>query len=149
MTREQAIDVLINHPVKFARMLGFNKLTELHEQWIIDMVRGKEDKTLMAHRASYKTTCVSIALAEIIILLPRLKTMFMRKTDTDIKEVMKQVQKILVDPHTLYIVQCIYGINLRLTIQTANEISTNLANDVKGTSQLIGIGTGGSLIAKS
>ena len=148
MTREQAIDVLINHPVKFARMLGFNKLTELHEQWIIDMVRGKEDKTLMAHRASYKTTCVSIALAEIIILLPRLKTMFMRKTDTDIKEVIKQVQKILVDPHTLYIVQCIYGINLRLTIQTANEISTNLANDVKGTSQLIGIGTGGSLTGK-
>ena len=148
MTREQAIDVLINHPVKFARLLGFNKLTELHEQWIIDMVRGKEDKTLMAHRASYKTTCVSIALAEIIILLPRLKTMFMRKTDTDIKEVIKQVQKILVDPHTLYIVQCIYGINLRLTIQTANEISTNLANDVKGTSQLIGIGTGGSLTGK-
>ena len=148
MTREQAIDVLINHPVKFARMLGFNKLTELHEQWIIDMVRGKEDKTLMAHRASYKTTCVSIALAEIIILLPRLKTMFMRKTDTDIKEVIKQVQKIIVDPHTLYIVQCIYGINLRLTIQTANEISTNLANDVKGTSQLIGIGTGGSLTGK-
>ena len=148
MTREQALDLLLNRPVDYAKMLGFTKLGHLHNQWIIDMVRGKEDKTLMAHRASYKTTCVSIALAEIIILLPRLKTMFMRKTDTDIKEVIKQVQKILVDPHTLYIVQCIYGINLKLTIQTANEISTNLANDVKGTSQLIGIGTGGSLTGK-
>lgn len=148
MNREQALDFLLNRPVDYAKMLGFTKLGHLHNQWIIDMVRGTEDKTLMAHRASYKTTCVSIALAEIIILLPRLKTMFMRKTDTDIKEVIKQVQKILVDPHTLYIVQCIYGINLRLTIQTANEISTNLANDVKGTSQLIGIGTGGSLTGK-
>ena len=148
MNREQALDFLLNRPVDYAKMLGFTKLGSLHNQWIIDMVRGGEDKTLMAHRASYKTTCVSIALAEIIILLPRLKTMFMRKTDTDIKEVIKQVQKILVDPHTLYIVQCIYGINLRLTIQTANEISTNLANDVKGTSQLIGIGTGGSLTGK-
>ena len=72
----------------------------------------------------------------------------MRKTDTDIKEVIKQVQKILLDPHTQYIVQCIYGVNLRLTIQTANEISTNLSTDVKGASQLIGIGTGGSLTGK-
>jgi len=148
MTRQQAIDLLVEHPMKFAHMLGFTKLTPLHEQWIIEMVTGKKDETLMAHRASFKTTCVSIALAEIIILLPRLKTMFMRKTDTDIKEVIKQVQKILLDPHTQYIVQCIYGVNLRLTIQTANEISTNLSTDVKGASQLIGIGTGGSLTGK-
>lgn len=148
MTRQQAIDLLIKHPMKFAHMLGFTKLTPLHEQWIIEMVTEKKDETLMAHRASFKTTCVSIALAEIIILLPRLKTMFMRKTDTDIKEVIKQVQKILLDPHTQYIVQCIYGVNLRLTIQTANEISTNLSTDVKGASQLIGIGTGGSLTGK-
>lgn len=129
-------------------MLGFNKLGNIHEQWIKEMVRGKEDETLMAHRASYKTTCVSISLAEIIILLPRLRTMFMRKTDADIKEVIKQVQKILTDPHTLYLVQCIYGINLSMQVQSANEISTNLSTDVKGTSQLIGIGIGGSLTGK-
>ena len=148
MTREQAIDLLVNRPDKYARLLGFTKLGSLHREWIHDMVCGKNDDTLMAHRSSYKTTCVSIALAEIIILLPRLKTMFMRKTDTDIKEVIKQVQKILLDPHTQYIVQCIYGVNLRLTIQTANEISTNISTDVKGASQLIGIGTGGSLTGK-
>ena len=148
MTRQQAISFLKDRPVKYAKLLGFNKLGNLHNDWIHDMVCSREDNTLMAHRSSYKTTCVSIALAEIIILLPRLKTMFMRKTDTDIKEVIKQVQKILLDPHTQYIVQCIYGVNLRLTIQTANEISTNLSTDVKGASQLIGIGTGGSLTGK-
>lgn len=148
MTRQQAIDFLKNKPDKFARLLGFNKLGELHRNWIHDMVCGREDETLMAHRNSYKTTCVSVALAETIILLPRLRTMFMRKTDTDIKEVIKQVQKILLDPHTQYLVQCIYGVNLRLTVQAANEISTNLSTDVKGASQLIGIGTGGSLTGK-
>lgn len=148
MTREQALDFLLNRPVDYAKMLGFTKLGNLHNSWIVSMVRGKEDGTLMAHRASYKTTCVSIALAEIIILLPRLRTMFMRKTDTDIKEVIKQVQKILLDPHTQYFVQCIYGVDLKLTVQTANEISTNLSTDVKGSAQLIGIGTGGSLTGK-
>ena len=148
MTRQQGIDLLIKHPLKFAKMLGFNKLTELHEKWIICMVRGKDDHTLMAHRASYKTTCVSIALAEIIILLPNYRTMFMRKTDTDVKEVIKQVQKILSDPHTAYIVQCIYGVQLKLNIQSATEVSTNLTSDIRGTSQLVGIGVGGSLTGK-
>ena len=148
ITRNQAVNFLINHPVKYAHMLGLNKLTDLHEQWIIDMVCGKEDKTLMAHRNSYKTTCVSVSLALIIILLPKIRTVFLRKTDADVKEVIKQVQKILLDPHTQYFVQCIYGVNLKLTTQTATEISTNLTTDIKGTSQLLGIGTGGSLTGK-
>lgn len=148
LTRDQAIDFMLNKPTKYAKLLGFDKLTDLHADWIIDMVRGREDATLMAHRSSYKTTCVSISLAEIMILLPRLRTMFMRKTDADIKEVIKQVQKILSDPHTLYLVQCIYGVNLTLQTKTANEIATNLTADVRGTSQLVGIGTGGSLTGK-
>lgn len=72
----------------------------------------------------------------------------MRKTDSDIKEVIKQVQKILQDPHTLYFVQVIYGVNLKLTVQSATEISTNLTTDIKGTSQLVGMGIGASLTGK-
>jgi phage terminase large subunit-like protein len=148
MTRGQAVNFLLEKPYLFARMIGFTKLTELHNGWIIDMVRGKEDKTLQAHRGSYKTTCVSVALAIIIILTPRKKTLFMRKTDTDVKEVIKQVQKILLDPHTLYFVQAIYDAPLRLTVSSATEINTNLATDIKGTSQLVGIGTQASLTGK-
>lgn len=120
----------------------------LHRQWIIDMVRGTEDKTLQASRGTYKTTCVSIALALIVILLPNKRTLFMRKTDGDIKEVIKQVQKILLDPHTQYFVQAIYGVNLRLVIASSTEIVTNLTTDIKGTAQLVGIGTGASLTGK-
>lgn len=148
MTRNQAVDFLINHPVKYAHMLGFNKLVDINEKWIIDMVRGKEDKSLMAHRNSYKTTCVSVALAEIIILLPKYHSLFMRKTDDDVKEIVHQVQNILKDGHTKYLTQCIYGVNLQLTTETSTEITTNLAIDVRGTSQLLGIGAGGSLTGK-
>lgn len=148
MTRQQAIDFLLARPTDYAKMLGFDRLGYLHNRWIIDMVRGKEDKTLQASRGTYKTTCVSIALALIAILLPNKRTMFMRKTDTDIKEVIKQVQKILLDPHTQYFVQCIYGVNLRLITASATEISTNLTTDLKGTAQLVGIGTGASLTGK-
>ena len=148
MNRKQAIDFLINNPVKYAHMLGFTKLKQLHNDWIKKMIQSKDDKTLEASRGTYKTTCVSIALALVIILLPNKRTLFMRKTDNDIKEVIKQVQKILQDPHTLYFVQVIYGVNLKLTVQSATEISTNLTTDIKGTSQLVGMGCGASLTGK-
>ena len=148
MTRQQAVDFLKRKPYKLGHLLGFKKLTELHNSWIVDMLIGKDDKTLQAHRGSYKTTCVSIVLALIIILLPRLKTLFIRKTDDDVKEVISQVKKILESQQVKYFVKCIYGVDLRLTKQNATEINTNLSADIKGTSQLVGMGTGSSLTGK-
>lgn len=148
MTRQQAVDFLKRKPYKLGHLLGFKKLTELHNNWIVDMLIGKEDKTLQAHRGSYKTTCVSIVLALIIILLPKLKTLFIRKTDDDVKEVISQVKKILESQQVKYFVKCIYGVDLRLTKQNATEINTNLSADIKGTSQLVGMGTGSSLTGK-
>jgi hypothetical protein len=148
MTKQEIINSLIKSPVDFAHVLGFTKLTDLHNEWIRDMVIGSGDESLMAHRASYKTTCVSIAISLIMILLPKQRIIFMRKTDSDVKEVIKQVSKILQDPHTIYIVKCLYGIDLKLTVQAATELNTNLVVDVKGTSQLVGIGTGASLTGK-
>lgn len=148
MDRKQAVDFLLTNPVKFAHTLGLTKLTDFHNTWIVDMVKGSEDKTLQGHRGSYKTTCLSVALALIIILLPNLRILFMRKTDDDVKEVVKQVKKILEDGHTRYFVQCIYGVDLRLTVSSATEISTNLTSDIRGTSQLCGMGISSSLTGK-
>lgn len=50
MTRKQAIDFLTKKPYRFGIMLGFDKLSEVHNKWIIDMVKGKDDKTLQASR---------------------------------------------------------------------------------------------------
>lgn len=148
LSRKEAVNFLIENPAKFGHMIGFTKLTDLHNSWIKEMVQGEDDHSLEASRQTYKTTCVSIALALDIILLPNIRTMFMRKTDTDVKEVVRQVQKILQDPHTLYMTQCIYGVQLKLTAQSATEISTNLTTDTKGTNQLVGMGTGASITGK-
>ncbi len=148
LTRKQVINYLTENPVGFGQMLGFDKLTDLHNDWIKDMVYGREDETLEAHRNSYKTTCVSVALALIIIELPKLRTAFLRKTDSDVKEIIRQVTKILRNEHTIYLTKCLYGIELKLMRASATEISTNLDRDIKGTSQLVGMGTSGSMTGK-
>ena len=148
MTRNDAVSFLLRSPYKLGHLVGFNKLRQIHNAWIIDMVKGKRDKTLQAHRGSYKTTCVSVALSLIIVLLPNVKTLFMRKTDNDTKEVVAQVKKILESPQMRHFAKCIYGVDLKLTTSTANEITTNLCQDIRGTAQLVGMGMGGSLTGK-
>ena len=112
------------------------------------MINAKEDETLQGHRGSYKTTTLSVAISNIMVLRPNHRIMFMRKTDDDVKEVISQVKNILTNDKYQYIVRCIYGSEIILTRQSSVEISTNLTADVKGTSQLLGIGTGSSLTGK-
>ena len=148
MTRSEAVNFLKTQPYKFGKLLGFVKLTKLHNSWMIKMLKSKKDETLQAHRGSYKTTCVSIVLALLMILLPNKRILFMRKTDDDVKEIIKQVRNILLDPHTQVFINAIYGVQIKLVVDNANELSTNLTIDVKGTSQLIGMGIGASITGK-
>jgi hypothetical protein len=148
MTRDEAVRLLIHEPVKLGWAVGFTKLTALHNRWICSMVRGTEDATLQSHRGSYKTTCVSIALACIIVLLPNKKTLFLRKTDSDVKEVMRQVRNILLSDAMQELARIIHGRDMILTAQTAAELSTNLPSDRKGTSQLVAMGINGSITGK-
>lgn len=50
MVRKDAVEFLLTSPYKFGHLVGFKRLTELHNKWLIEMIRGKEDKTLQAHR---------------------------------------------------------------------------------------------------
>lgn len=145
LTREQSINFLKNSPAKWGNMLGFDKLGDIHNGWIKEMVLGQDDHTLQGHRNSFKTTSLSVALSDIIILLPNKRTLFMRKTDDDVKEIIKQTRNILMSPKTQYLISTIYGVNAKLVVDNAMEIKTNLTTDIKGTSQLVGIGSQSSI----
>lgn len=145
---EALVKSLKENPVKYARLLGFDLLTDLHNEWIKDMVwQQEDDETLLAHRGSYKTTCVSFALALIIVLKPNKTTIFIRKTDTDVVEIAKQTDKILRSDLFSYIIKEIYGVDLVVT-SNSYQIDTNLNTGTKGTPQLICLGIHTSLTGK-
>ena len=148
MTRKQAVNFLVRHPEQFGRMVGFTKLKDLHGDWMRKMITGQGDMTLQGHRGSYKTTCLSIALAILLIVYPNKRILFARKTDDDVKEIINQVRKIMQMPQVAYLVAQIYGVTLKMTTDNAMEINTNLTTDTRGTSQLVGMGIGGSITGK-
>lgn len=146
--RQELIDLVYRCPKDIAVRLGYDKLTDLHNRWIRDMVFGEGDHTLQAHRGSYKTTCISIAFAFILVLFPDERTIFMRKTDTDVAEVLSATASILQSGYFREIAMELYGTDLALTKATQSEVSTNLRIGVSGAAQLLGLGCGGSITGK-
>ena len=125
-TRADLIDLVYDCPVDIAVRLGFDKLTSLHNKWIKDMVFGTDDETIQAHRGSFKTTCLGISFAFIIVLFPGLRSMFLRKTDDDVAEVMAATANVLQTDYFRGIVRMLYGVELELTRATQSSVSTNL-----------------------
>lgn len=145
---KEQVNYLLNMPRVFANEIGFDLLTDLHNDWLYKMINSESDITIQAHRGSYKTSCVSVALAILIILYPNLKIAFLRKTDTDVKEIVEQTKKILQQPLTKTIVKDLYNVDLNITVDNATQLSTNLNGDIKGAPQLWAFGIGSSITGK-
>lgn len=146
--QQKALTKLKTKPVEVGHKLGFDKLGSIHNEWILSMLYGKEDETLQAHRGSYKTTCVSISLLLLVILRPNERIVFIRKTDADVKEIIEQVYKMLCSEFIQELVRIIWNVDLVITKHNATEVNTNLTNDPRGISQLVGMGIGGSMTGK-
>lgn len=140
--------LLIDRPVEFGRMLGYTKLTDLHNRWIRAMVLGTGDDTLQAHRGSYKTTAGSVALTIMMMARGDLSMMFVRKTDDDVKKVIRGVSRNLKSPAAQTIYTTLTGRPLKLLSDTATEITTSAYTSVNAGAQLTGIGTQSSITGK-
>ena len=148
MTKEQAYDVIDEEPYLVGQWIGFKDLTTLHNEWIRSFLYGHGDQTLLAHRGSYKTTCLSIAIALMIVRFPKQKILFFRKTDDDVVEIVSQVKNILRSGCVQEIARKIFGSDLKITKETQTEVDTNLNAEAKGASQLVGLGIKTSITGK-
>lgn len=142
------VSILRNEPYKIGQLCGFTDLTELHNEWLKMMIYGDDEFTLLAHRGSYKTTCLSICFAFIIVLFPYKTIIFVRKTDDDVIEVIKQVSNLLKTSIFQTIALRLYGCEIKFTQDTSFKLDTSLNTSTKGMVQLLGIGSSGSLTGK-
>ena len=148
LTAEDYLDLIYDEPYLIGEWLGFGEFLPIHNEWLKMMIFDEEDETLLAHRGSYKTTCLTIAIAIIMILFPNKNIIFLRKTDTDVKEVIKQVSKILHSALFQHITYKLYGKYLEFIEDSTFNITTNLMTSTRGTSQLLGLGINTSITGK-
>ena len=137
-----------NEGHKVAHLVGFEKFNELHAKWLHNMFKNDDIYVLKASRGSFKSSVLTLYIALVILCQPNKTMIFMRKTDNDVKEIVEKVSKILQTPQFQAFSQILYGHGYTLTKNTAFEINTTLKTDLGGKSQLIALGSSGSLTGK-
>lgn len=148
MTTEKWLKLVRYNPKAFGIEAGFKDLGEIHNDWLKSFLFSKDDFTLQAHRGSYKTTCLAIAIALIIVLYPSKNIIMVRKADDDVKEIVMQVKKILKSDMVKSLIWVLYRTELMLTTSSVYEIDTNLKTSPRGASQLVGLGSKTSITGK-
>ena len=148
MTQDDELLRLLQHPEEIGHQIGFSDLTDLHGLWIREMVCGEEDYTLQAHRGSYKSSCLAVAISLLIILYPMRNIIFLRKTDSDVSEMLGMVSKILKSELFQDLVKTMYQQDLIIVGESMNHLSTNLWTSPMGAPQLLGLGIRASITGK-
>ena len=149
MTEREKARTLLEHPAALARALGYTDMREdLHGRWMRHMLKATGDITLQAHRGSYKTTCLCVVIA-LLMLKERAKNIiFLRKTDNDVAEVVQTVQRILTSDVMRQLYRALTNDELTVPRATNTELTCSAYAAPRGAAQLLGIGIGGSLTGK-
>jgi len=139
---------ILDNPIPFAHELGFTKLNDtIHKDWIIRMVMLKKNGTLQAHRGSYKTTCLIIALTIWLILKPKENIIFLRKTAEDVKDVLEAVSRNMQKPIVQTLFKSIYGVYPTPAVDNYSEYELSTYKGQMGR-QLLGMGLKSSITGK-
>ena len=136
-------------PYKIARDVGFKDVREYpHNEWMREIINGKADYTLLAHRGSYKSSVLSVCIALIMVLMPYQNIIFLRKTDNDVSEMIRMVKKALESDAIQSIAFILYKKKVSITEFTTSSITTNLFMSASGALQLLGLGLKSSITGK-
>lgn len=148
MKKSDILNLLWENPIEIGHWVGFKDLTEVNNEWLRLFLYSDKDVTLQGHRGSYKTTTLSLFFAIHMIEKPNETVDFFRKTGGDVTEIIKQTSNILKAGCIQKIVRILYNKELVLLKDSNSEIHTNLATNIKGQSQLKGLGIGTSITGK-
>ena len=139
---------LRQHPEVIGRQVGFRDLTPLHGEWIREMVFGEEDYTLQAHRGSYKSSCLAVAISLMLLIYPTRNIIFIRKADNDVSEMLGMVSKILKSEAFQQLARALLNKPLKVISEGSEHLSTSLWSSPMGAHQLLGIGLRASITGK-
>ena len=146
---DEKIQDLLDNPDEIGRRIGFKDLTaKLHGEWIKEMVYGLPDYTLQAHRGSYKSSCLAVAISLLLVIDSKKNIIFLRKTDNDVSEMLGMVSKILKSEVMNDIANSLYGLDLQIVTESQTHLSTNLWTSPMGAPQLLGLGIKSSITGK-
>lgn len=140
---------VIRNPHLFGNYLGYNKLTEIHTEWINYIWRTKKHASLQAHRGSYKTTAIIVVgTLHNMTFHWNDRTAIIRKDFTSASDVLKVIGRLINGVRYQGLFYEMFGIYPRLIIDSKQRIQWDLKDMESPEGNLNAFGIGGSLTGK-
>jgi hypothetical protein len=139
-------DRIRDEPRLLGRLLGYDRLLPLHDQWIRDCWDAQKLSCIMAYRGSYKTTSVIIVgIIRYLLFFPNTRILVIRKTFTDASKVLKTISAAFDKPVLKALFYEVHGIVPRKTVDGNGQLSFNFKNTITPETNLTAYGIGTSI----
>ncbi|NMC99743.1 MAG: hypothetical protein GYA62_08495 [Bacteroidales bacterium] len=90
--KQEILKKFFSEPSFFGKFLGYPDLTQTHGDWIKYLFFNENDCILLAHRNSYKTTCLLIGIILYLIVYPDNTICLIRKNETNAISFLRELQ---------------------------------------------------------
>ncbi len=152
MSERKALSKILKEPYYLSKVCGYNKLVPLHGEWI-KWLLGKEnsekeedkEKLLLAHRGSYKTTCIVVGLVWLLLHDCEQTILLVRKTATRSVSVLRAVSKQLQNPLVKRLFELKYGVKFKMVKNTDYNIELGYKKNITIEPNIMGCGIGDSV----
>lgn len=105
---EKYLNTIKHNPHILGHILGYKKLSQIHTEWIKYIYYPGQDRTLMAHRGSYKTTSISVVgVVWCLLFWPDTRILLATSTSKNVMKVSKEVRRCYKNPLLLSIYECL------------------------------------------
>lgn len=106
------VEHFIENPLEFAHLIGYERLTPLHGQWIKDAWFSNGNFVLLAHRGSYKTTAISVVGAMLYLFVDwEARILLLRKSEDDACSILWTIAQKLESAAMRTLYQDVYGVH--------------------------------------
>jgi len=146
---ESEIQTLRDEPIRIGHYLGYDKLNETHNKWILDFWANESDYVLQAHRNSYKTTaCLVVGTIWYLLFNPETTILIVRKEADGASSIVKSISKLYDLPEMKLLYREMGYSELRKIDDRIDSITLSLKKIVTKEGNIDSIGIGGAITGR-
>lgn len=127
------------------RFLGYDDLSEVHNEWIKYLFFSSGDKILLAHRNSYKTSCLIVGMIAYLIFRPEDTICIIRKNETNAISLMYELQQHYKSEKIKYIYEEILKVDYVLPVMSQKSLELIYKKSVTKEQNIECFGIGGNI----
>ncbi len=112
------VKIIRENPHILGHLCGKTLLTPLHSEWMHYLLDAPEERVLMAHRGSYKTTCISeVGTIWYLMFHPNARVAIIRKSYTDAAAILRNIANMMMMPEVSELLTFVWGERWKFNIR--------------------------------